>query len=175
MESRTTFRDKETEKSHRCPIMKWDCPETVLSSLRECLYVWVQAIMQDYLCVNFKEYGYMNYLNPLVVNLFNHKKTLNKSHVNIQWYVLYFNDNMMTSSNGNIFRVTGPLWGEFTGHRWTHFRDPLDSPIHLPDPDFVITASADNLAPNVSRPLTGNVLTTKINMITWNFLVTTDF
>ena len=25
---------------------------------------------------------------------------------------------MMTSSNGNIFRVTGPLWGEFTGHRW---------------------------------------------------------
>ena len=27
-------------------------------------------------------------------------------------------ENMMTSSNGNIFRVTGPLCGEFTGHRW---------------------------------------------------------
>ena len=25
--------------------------------------------------------------------------------------------NMMTSPNGNIFRVTGPLCGEFTGHR----------------------------------------------------------
>ena len=25
---------------------------------------------------------------------------------------------MMTSSYGNIFRVTGPLWGESTGHRW---------------------------------------------------------
>ena len=25
---------------------------------------------------------------------------------------------MMTSSNGNIFRATGPLCGEFTGHRW---------------------------------------------------------
>ena len=25
---------------------------------------------------------------------------------------------MMTSSNGNIFRVTGSLSGEFTGHRW---------------------------------------------------------
>ena len=24
----------------------------------------------------------------------------------------------MTSSNGNIFRVTGLLWGESTGHRW---------------------------------------------------------
>ena len=26
--------------------------------------------------------------------------------------------NMMTSSNGNIFRVTGHLYGELTGHRW---------------------------------------------------------
>ena len=26
--------------------------------------------------------------------------------------------NTMTSSNGNIFRVTGPLCGEFTGDRW---------------------------------------------------------
>ena len=26
--------------------------------------------------------------------------------------------NMMTSSNGNIFRVTGPLCREFTGHWW---------------------------------------------------------
>ena len=25
---------------------------------------------------------------------------------------------MMTSSNGNIFRVTGPLHGELNGHRW---------------------------------------------------------
>ena len=25
---------------------------------------------------------------------------------------------MMTSSNGNIFRVTCPLWGATTGHRW---------------------------------------------------------
>ena len=27
-------------------------------------------------------------------------------------------NSMMTSSNGNIFRVTGHLWGEFTGPRW---------------------------------------------------------
>ena len=24
----------------------------------------------------------------------------------------------MTSSNGNIFHITGPLWGEATGHWW---------------------------------------------------------
>ena len=25
---------------------------------------------------------------------------------------------MINSSNGNIFRITGPLWGEFTSHQW---------------------------------------------------------
>ena len=25
---------------------------------------------------------------------------------------------MMTPSNGFTIRVTGPLWGEFTGHQW---------------------------------------------------------
>ena len=36
------------------------------------------------------------------------------SHVlSVKWIAT-----MMTSSNGNIFRVTGPLCGEFTGDRW---------------------------------------------------------
>ena len=30
----------------------------------------------------------------------------------------YMNNFMMTSSNGNIFPVTVPLCGEFTGHQW---------------------------------------------------------
>ena len=30
----------------------------------------------------------------------------------------FFSKITMTSSNGNIFRVTGPLWGESTGDRW---------------------------------------------------------
>ena len=29
-----------------------------------------------------------------------------------------FHESKMKSSNGNIFRVTGSLCGEFTGHRW---------------------------------------------------------
>ena len=33
----------------------------------------------------------------------------------------------MTSSNGNIFRVTGPLCGEFTGHRWIIFTQASDA------------------------------------------------
>ena len=38
------------------------------------------------------------------------------------WWALFI---MMTSSNGNIFRVTGPMWGEFSGHRWL----PLTKPV----------------------------------------------
>ena len=32
---------------------------------------------------------------------------------------------MMTSSNGNTFRVTGHLCGEFTGHRWIPHTRPV--------------------------------------------------
>ena len=33
----------------------------------------------------------------------------------------------MTSSNGNIFRVAGPLCVEFTGHRWIPFKKARDA------------------------------------------------
>ena len=32
---------------------------------------------------------------------------------------------MMSSSNGNIFRVTGPLWGKSIGHRWITLTRPM--------------------------------------------------
>ena len=34
---------------------------------------------------------------------------------------------MMTSSNENIFRVTGPFCGEFTGHWWIPFAQASDA------------------------------------------------
>ena len=37
---------------------------------------------------------------------------------------------MMTSSNGNIFHVTGPLWGEYTG------QSPVDSPRKVQWPEL---------------------------------------
>ena len=39
----------------------------------------------------------------------------------MEWHLVCYKNPcyfMMTSSNGNIFRVTGHLCGEFTGHRW---------------------------------------------------------
>ena len=38
----------------------------------------------------------------------------------IIWY-----PNMIASSYGNIFRVTGPLCGNFTGHRWIPLQRPV--------------------------------------------------
>ena len=34
---------------------------------------------------------------------------------------------MMTLWDGNIFRITGPLWGEFTGHRWIPLTKAIDA------------------------------------------------
>ena len=44
------------------------------------------------------------------------KITFQINYVKYLWMSLH--SFMMTSSNGNIFRVTGPLCGEFAGHRW---------------------------------------------------------
>ena len=47
------------------------------------------------------------------------------------WVMTYVSDSMqamlhmVTSWNGSIFRVTGPLWGESIGDRWF----PLQSPV----------------------------------------------
>ena len=38
---------------------------------------------------------------------------------------------MKTSSNGNIFRVTGPLWGESTGHRWIPLTKASDAELWI--------------------------------------------
>ena len=38
---------------------------------------------------------------------------------------------MKTSSNGNIFRVTGPLWGEFPDHQWIPLTKASDAELCL--------------------------------------------
>ena len=49
-------------------------------------------------------------------------ETANRPGISVSWCVIIakiiFPSRMMASSNGNIFRVTGHLCGEFTGHRW---------------------------------------------------------
>ena len=44
---------------------------------------------------------------------------------------------MMTSSNGNIFRVTGPLWGKSTGDRWIPYTKPSDTELWANNRDAI--------------------------------------
>ena len=42
-------------------------------------------------------------------------------HIHGSWYIICMMRNLanvMTLSHRNIFRITGPLWGESIGHRW---------------------------------------------------------
>ena len=44
----------------------------------------------------------------------------------------------MTSSNGNIFRVTGPLCGEFTGPDWANNREAGELRRHRGHYDVIV-------------------------------------
>ena len=72
----------------------------------ECVYEWLGPRCQYRKCLSHK-------------SLTNCPQTM----WNVAWQPLLgmlseYSVSMMTSSNGNIFRITGPLCGEFTGHRW---------------------------------------------------------
>ena len=56
----------------------------------------------------------------LLFDPFRHKRLIFIATTSADIMMINFDDQFckMTSPNGNIFRVTGPLWGESTGHRW---------------------------------------------------------
>ena len=48
-------------------------------------------------------------------------------HLRGQWGEWWWlKASMMTSSNGNIFCITGPVWGESTGNRWIPLTEASD-------------------------------------------------
>ena len=58
--------------------------------------------------------AYVMYTNPRWYQLIDQPNPSVPTFM-VRWYMRNI---MMTSSNGNIFHVTGPLWGESTGDRW---------------------------------------------------------
>ena len=56
---------------------------------------------------------------------------------------------MMTSSNGNIFRVTDPLGGEFTGHRWIPLTKASDAELWR----FLWSASEQTVEQTIETPV----------------------
>ena len=71
--------------------------------------IWTSSICHMYQCINNEVY--------LTVDWFQQIETIPSGNM----YQLAVMENayfMMASSNGNIFRVTGPLCREFPTHRW---------------------------------------------------------
>ena len=66
--------------------------------------------------------------------------THSSAHVIFKWWRMddslwhWTTGNMVTSSNGNIFHVTGPLCGEFTGHRWIPLTKTSDAELWCFEP-----------------------------------------
>ena len=92
---------------------------------------FVQQLVQD----NNKESTQSSVLavlcqgNPLVTVGFPSQMANDAERVSMSWCHHALPINMMTSSNGNIFRVTGHLCGEFTGHRWIPHTKASDAEI----------------------------------------------
>ena len=55
----------------------------------------------------------------------------------------------MTSSNGNIFRITGPLFGESTGHRWI----PLTKASYAERWWFILSAPEQTVEQTLETPV----------------------
>ena len=61
---------------------------------------------------------------------------------------------MMTSSNGNIFGVTGTLWGESTGHRWIPLTKASDAELWC----FLWSESEQMVEQTIGPPVIWNVI-----------------
>ena len=82
-----------------------------LVSLTVSWTVWSHQQSYEIGC-NCKKTGPNTIMLMTAILLYRH------GYLALGWIATTNPDVMMTSSNGNIFRVTGHLCGEFTGHRW---------------------------------------------------------
>ena len=91
----------------------WRYSNVIITSKRRCDVVLTQQW----------RYYYVMCFNNISRFLFqcNYGIAVNWNQIAPVWpnsHILVSVQSMMTSSNGNIFRVTGHLCGEFTGPRW---------------------------------------------------------
>ena len=77
---------------------------------------WLQRILMELINLAVKCMFIMRHFQQPLMNILSATNTFSLINVFTRYcrYLLI----MMTSSDGNIFRVTGLLCGEFTGHRW---------------------------------------------------------
>ena len=70
---------------------------------------------------------------------------------------------MMTSSNGNIFRVTGPLREEFTGHRWIPIKKARDAELWC----FLWSAPGQTVELTIETPVIWDTIALIMTSLWW--------
>ena len=86
---------------------------------------------------------------------FNNYDILVAVHWGLYMSILYIETNiMMTSSNGNIFRVAGPLCGDFTGHRLIPLKKASDAELWC----FLWSAPEQTLKQTIETPEIWNAI-----------------
>ena len=73
----------------------------------------------------------------------------------------YLENVMMTSSNGNLFRATGPLWGESTGHRWIPLTKASDTELWR----FLWCAPEQKIEQTVEMPVIWDVMALIVTLL----------
>ena len=80
---------------------------------------------------------------------------------------MYLRTIMMTSSNGNIFHVTGSLCGEFTGHRWIPLTTVSDAKLWC----FLWSAPAQTVWVNHRTPVIWNAISLILTSMWWSLII----
>ena len=113
------------------------------------IYIYISCVHPIRYCRNTHThiyiyiYAYLYMCVSKVISMWTDVCICIYTHAHIWWYIkdkrnernMYclamttkgFESFMMTSSNGNISRVTGPLWGEFTGPWWISLTKASDA------------------------------------------------
>ena len=84
------------------------------------------------------------------------------------WYNLSFVSYMMASSNGNIFRVTGPLCGEFIGDRWILLAKAIDGELWC----FLWSASEQTFEHTIEALVILDAIALIVTIVLRRFLIT---
>ena len=105
--------DLRSHSAHYDVIVMWNPPIPIRMLSQKSLFVWLW-------------HSYPRHGRHVEDNMI-------ESQLDFSSYLLYIRNGpcrwwpkcMMTQSNGNIFRVTGPVWGESAGHQWIPWQRPV--------------------------------------------------
>ena len=70
---------------------------------------------------------------------------------------------MTTSSNGNVFRVTDPLWDESTGHLWIPFTKSSNAELL----SFLWSESEQTVEQTIGTPMVSDTITPIVTSLQW--------